>query len=119
MSSAFWGLLKALFTNRSKDLFVARLGAKLLLARFGIVGIWAEALSGPIRAFIGVFIDEGIYAVDLTLDSIKAALSIPEFKKMALSEYNKARRKDLTDAEKAQIRKEYLATLDRFTRLRM
>jgi hypothetical protein len=119
MGKATWGLIAAMFKNRSKDLFIARLGAKLLLAKFGIVGLWADILAGPIRALIGVFIDEGLYAIDVTLDSIKSAMSIPEFKKAALTEYAKARRKDLTDEEKAQIRKEYLVTLDRFTRLRM
>lgn len=98
---------------------MARLGSKLLLAQFGIVGFWADILAGPVRAVIGVFIDQGIYVVDLTLDSIKSAMSIPEFKKAAIAEYAKARRKGLTDAEKKQIRKEYLATLDRFTRLSM
>lgn len=111
--------IAAVLTNRSKDLFVARLGTKLLLARFGVIGPWADIIGWPIRAVIGVLIDQGIYLVDVTLDSIKAAMSIPEFKESALMEYNKARRKDLTDAEKAKIRQEYLDTLDRFTRLRM
>jgi len=110
----------ALFTNRSKDLFVARLGSSLLLANFGIVGPWAEFLGFPIRAVIGVLLDEAIYTIDVTLDSIKAAMSIPEFKARAKLEYDKAKsRKGLTDAEKAKIRKEYLDTLDRFTELRM
>lgn len=109
--------LNALFTNRSQDLFVARLGTTLLLGRFGIVGFWADVLGGIIRAVIGVFIDEGIYLIDTTLDSIKAAMSIDEFKEKATIEYEKAKRKDLTDAEKEQIRQEYLDTLDKFTRL--
>jgi hypothetical protein len=119
MSKAILAFLTAILTNRSKDLFVARLGAKLFLARFGIVGVWADLLSWPIRSLLGALIDQGIYAIDLTLDSIKAAMSIPEFRKAALIEYKKAKRKDLTENEKAQIRKEYLDTLDRFTRLRM
>ena len=61
--------------------------------------------------------DEGIYAVDLTMDAIKSAIAIPEFRKAALTEYAKAKRKDLTENEKAKIRKQYLETLDRFTRL--
>lgn len=116
---AFFGLLYAMFANRSKDLFVARLGTSLLLSKFGIVGPWADFLGYPVRAVIGVLIDEGIYVIDVTLDSIKAAMSIDEFKVRAKAEYDKAKRKDLTDAEKAQIRKEYLDTLDRFTRLRV
>lgn len=111
--------LQALFTNRSKDLFVARLGTTLLLANYGIVGFWADVIGSFIRAVIGVFIDEGIYQIDVTLDSIKAAMSIDEFKIRAKVEYDKAKRKDLTDAEKAQIRAEYLDTLDKFTRLRL
>lgn len=119
MAIGFWGFIHAMLTNRSKDLFVARLGSKLLLANFGITGLLADVLSGPIRAVIGIFIDQGIYVIDVSLDSIKAAMSIKEFRKTALTEYAKARRKDLTDDEKAKIRKEYLDTLDRFTRLRM
>lgn len=111
--------IQALFTNRSKDLFVARLGTTLLLANFGIVGFWAEFLGFFVRAVVGVLIDEGIYGIDVTLDSIKAAVSIDEFKERASEEYAKARRKDLTDAEKEQIRQQYLDTLDRFTRLRV
>lgn len=114
---SFFKFVGALFTNRSKDLFVARLGTSLLLGRFGIVGPWAEFLGWPIRAVLGVFIDEAIYTIDVTVDSIKAAMSIDEFRETAIKEYVKARRKGLTDAEKAQIRKEYLDTLDRFTRL--
>lgn len=89
-----------------------------MLAKFGIVGPWADVLSFFVRKILGVLLDEGVYAIDLTIDSIKAALSIEEFRAIAIKEYAKARRKDLTDAEKKQIRKEYLDTLDRFTRLR-
>lgn len=111
--------LSALFTNKSSDLFVARLGTTLLLAQFGITGILADILGWFIRKVIGVLIDEGIYLIDVTVDSIQAAMSIPEFRKTALVEYKKAKRKALTDEEKAQIRKEYLDTLDKFTRLRL
>jgi hypothetical protein len=89
------------------------------MSKFGLIGPWAEFLGYPIRAVIGVLIDEGIYVIDVTLDSIKAAMSIEEFKEHAKSQYEKAKRKDLTDAEKAKIRQEYLDTLDRFTELRM
>ena len=106
-----------MFANRSKDLFVARLGTTLLLNGFGISGAWAEFLGWPIRAVIGVLIDEGIYHIDVTLDSVKAAMSIEEFRPKALDQYKRAKRKALTDAEKAQIRKDYLDTLDKFTRL--
>jgi len=116
---AFWTFLGALFTNRSKDLFLARLGTSLLLSKFGIAGPWADFIGLPIRAVIGILIDEGIYVIDVTLDSIKAAMSIDEFKDRAKAEYDKAKRKDLTDAEKQKIRQEYLDTLDRFTRLRV
>lgn len=98
---------------------MARLGTTLLLAKFGITGFFADVIGGAIRAVLGVLIDEGIYQIDVTLDSIKAAMSIDEFKTKAKIEYDKAHRKDLTDAEKAQIRKDYLDTLDKFTRLRM
>lgn len=113
----FWFFLGAMFANRSKDLFVARLGTKLLLSTFGVAGPWAEFLSWPIRAVIGIFIDQGIYRIDVTLDSVKAAMSIEEFRPTAIAEYKRAKRKALTDAEKAQIRKDYLDTLDKFTRL--
>lgn len=109
--------LTALLTNRSSDLFVARLGSKLALAKYGITGFWADILGFFIRKVVGFLIDVGIYHIDVTLDSIKAAISIEEFRKTALNEYAKARKKGLTDAEKAQIRREYLDTLDKFTRL--
>lgn len=114
---ALASFLSALFTNRSSDLFVARLGTKLLLAKFGITGFLADVLGWFVRKVIGILVDEGIYIIDLTLDSIKAAMSIEEFRKTAIKEYARARRKGLTDAEKAQIRREYLDTLDKFTRL--
>lgn len=113
--NSLWDLLGALFTNRSKDLFVARLGTNLLLSQFGLSGPWADFLGFPIRAVIGLLIDLAIYNIDLTLDSIKAAMSIEEFKQRAKIEYEKAKRKDLTDAEKAKIRQQYLDTLDKFT----
>lgn len=111
--------LEAFITNRSKDLFVARLGTKLLLMKYGITGLAADLASWFIRSLLGVFMDEGIYQIDVTLDSIKAALSIDEFKKVASTEYVRAHRKGITDAEKVKLRQEYLDTLDRFTRLRV
>ncbi len=96
---------------------MARLGTTLLLANFGIVGPWAEFLGYFIRMFIGVFIDEAIFDIDVTLDSIKAAMSIDEFKAQASEQYARAKRKDLTDAEKAKIRQDYLDALDKFTQL--
>jgi len=119
MNAGVANFIIKLVSNRSKDLFVSRLGTTLLLSRLGITGFFADIIGYGIRAVIGLFIDEGIYFVDVTMDAIKAGLSIKEFRKMALTEYAKARRKGLTDAEKAQIRKEYRDTLERFTRLRV
>lgn len=104
-------------SSRSSDLFVARLGTKLLLREFGIIGPWADIVGYLIRKGVGLLMDLGIYTIDITFDSWKAARQIEEFRKIAIVEYAKARRKGLTDAEKKQIRREYLDTLDRFTRL--
>lgn len=96
---------------------MVRLGVSLMLADFGLVGPLGDIVGWFLRSALGFFVMEGKFAIDLGLDSLKEAMSIPEFKEAATKEYEKATAKKYTEEEKNAIRQEYLDTLDKFTRL--
>lgn len=101
-------LLHQIFTSRSRDLFLVRLGVTLLLGRLGITGGLARFLSPFFSGFIGMMIDFGIFKVDLMLDSYREGMKLEEFTKVAGEIYRRAMAKKYSEAEKQKIREEYL-----------
>lgn len=81
----------------------------LLLAKFGLVGRWADLLSAILRPVLGLLIESGIFQIDLTLDAYKEGKKLGEFKEKATELHNKLQgSKKLTEGEKNAYRKEYL-----------
>jgi len=104
----FAELLTVIFTAKSRDLFTVRLSVNLLLAKFGITGVFAEAIGLPIRGVIGALIDSGINKIDLTIDAIELGRQIPEFEQLATEAWKKATARVYTEEEKNAIRQQYL-----------
>lgn len=101
--------LARLYSNSHKDSFAVRLGASLMLAKFGIIGKWADLLAGLIiRPVMGLLIESGIWTIDLTWDAIREGRKLAEFEKLASEAYAKATAKIYTEREKDEIRKQYL-----------
>lgn len=92
---------------------MVRLGTKLLLGKFGIVGPVADLLGTFVRGFLGLAIESGIFQVDLLLDAYREGKKIPEFEKAATEAYEKATAKVYTEEEKVEIRKQYLEILSK------
>lgn len=98
-----------LASNSHKDDFSVRLGVTLLLSKFGIVGKWADLFSALMRPLLGLLIETGIFAIDLTLDAYKEGKKLSEFKETATKLHDKLQgSKKLTEGEKNAYRKEYL-----------
>lgn len=95
-------------TNEYKDMFTVRLGVALTLGRFGIVGGLASFLGFFIRGFLGVIIEDGVFLIDLALDSYREGEKLEEFKKEAKAAYENATAKIYDEDEKEKIRKQYL-----------
>jgi len=100
--------LARFISNKHKDLFGVKLGVTLLLARYGITGAVASFLGFFLKGTIGMLMESGIYAVDITIDSIKEGRKLKEFEKEATKLYEKTIAKTYNEEEKNEIRKEYL-----------
>lgn len=87
---------------------MVRLGTSLFLAKFGIVGIAAEAAGLVVRGFVGVLIEDGTFTIDVAIDAYREGKKIPEFEKLATEAWTKATAKVHTEKEKDAIRKQYL-----------
>lgn len=83
----------------------------------GIVGPLASIIEFFGAWFIGDLADRGILLVDLTLDSIKIAMSEKQWKDAAKKAYDKATAKVYTEDEKQKIREQYLDALRGFARV--
>lgn len=114
MPSFLAKFLVGFLSNKAGGLFTVRLGVKLLLANYGIVGFGADVISWFLRGVLGVFLDEGIFLLDLSLDSLREGAKLEEFQKQATAEYEKASKRVYTEAEKNAIRKEYLDIISKF-----
>lgn len=112
-ATGFSGFVARVFSNNQRDTFLVRLGTSLLLGRFGIVGPAADLIGFFVRGVIGVLVEEGIYEIDITLDSLREGKKQKEFEAAATAEYNKAMARRYTEAEKNAIRKEYLEIIAR------
>lgn len=109
-------LLAKIVSNKYRGTFTAQLGTALLLSSFGIAtGSFGGVVLGFIlRGVAGIFLEKGIYAIDLTLDSLKEGIGHREFKEKAEEIYRKTIAKVYDEKEKSKIRKEYLAIIEKF-----
>lgn len=103
--------LARFISNKHKDLFAVKLGVTLLLAKFGITGAIGKFLGFFLRGTIGMLMESGIYAIDITIDSIKEGAKLKEFEKEATKLYEKTIAKTYTEKEKDEIRQEYLRVI--------
>lgn len=108
-------LLQKVFFGKNKDMFIVQLGSALLLTSFGIAtgGVAGVVLGFLLRGFLGVFVEKGIFVIDLTLDSLREGAKLKEFEKAATEAYNKATAKVYNEDEKQAIRKQYLEIISR------
>lgn len=110
-ATGFAGFLARVFSNGYRDAFITRLGVNLLLAKFGIVGPAANLLSPILRGVVGLLIEDGTFLIDVSLDAYREGKKIPEFEKAASEAYKKATAKIYDEAQKNEIRKQYLEIL--------
>lgn len=100
---------------KARDTFAVRLGARLVIRKFGIGGCPGDFLAGLLAHLMGAGVDWGIYTIDISLTSIEAGTKLAEFRRDALVIYRQAKSKLHTDEEKRALRKQALDVLDRFT----
>lgn len=110
----FWFFVARILSNKNKDLFSVRLGVALLLAKFGVPSIATNPLSFFIRGIVGVLIEEGIFLIDISIDSLKEGRSLKNFEVLATQAYLKASAKVYTEDEKEKIRQQYLKIISDF-----
>lgn len=110
-ANGFAGFLARLLSNSYRDTFIVALGSNLLLAKFGIIGPAAKFLGFFVRSFLGLIIEDGTFLIDLSLDAYREGKKIPEFEKAAKAAYDHATAKIYSEAEKNEIRKQYLKIL--------
>jgi len=92
---------------------VVQLGSSLLLANFGIVGIPATIIKYFLSGIVGIFIEEGVYLIDFTLDALKEGRNLKEFEVLAKAAYEKATAKLYDETEKQKIRQQYLEIISK------
>lgn len=93
---------------------MVRLGSSLILAKFGIVGKWADFLGLFLRAGIGFLVETGIYQIDLAIVSLREGMKLADFEKDATRAFEKATAKIYDEKQKAIIRREYLEIIASF-----
>lgn len=111
--SGFFYLLHRIARNDHKDLFVVRLGAALLLNKFGVAGFFGNFASYFIRGTLGLFLEVGIYKIDVLLDAYREGQKLEEFETLAKAAYEKATAKIYDEEKKNEIRKEYLSIISK------
>lgn len=113
-SRGFWGLLARVMSNDYRDSFVVQLGTSLLLSKIGLVGPIGNFVGIFIRGILGLFMEETIFRIDLTLDSLREGMKEKEFNKAASEAYARATSKVYDEAKKNEIRKQYLEIISKF-----
>lgn len=107
-------LLVAILENKSKDLFLIRLGTALLINKWG-VGVFGKILTPIIAGILGLIYESGVYVIDLSIDSYKEGISLREFRVEARKAYEHAKSKVYTEEEKQQIRDQYVSIIGKFS----
>lgn len=108
--------LALILENKSKDLFLVRLGSALLIGKLSL-GVGAKILTPFVAGFIGLIYESGVYKIDLTLDALKEGMERKEFRFEARKAYNHAKSKVHTEEEKQKIREQYLVIIGKFSSL--
>lgn len=106
-------LLHKILTNKNRDMFMVRLAATLLLGKLNITGVLATLLGRFLAGILGVFLEEGILLIDLTLDSYREGGKLKEFEKAATEAYKKATAQVYDETKKKEIRRQYLEIISR------
>lgn len=109
--------LAKLLANKYADGLLARLGATLFLAKFGVVGVLAKTMLPFVSGFIGLMIESGVFKLDLTIDALQEGAKLREFQKAAKEAYAHAKSKVHTPEEKERIRQQYLDIIRKFAPL--
>ncbi len=98
----------------SKNLFITHFAVGLLISSLGLPG-WLSLILGFFgEKLLGALLDEGILIADLSISSLKVAMSESEYKDEAEKAYATATARVYTEAEKAVIRAQYLDAISRF-----
>ena len=113
-NSGFLFFLARVFSNKNKDLFSVRLGVSLLVGRFGISSFFSSPLEKILCGIIGVLMEEGIFLIDISIDSLKEGRELKNFEVLATKAYLKASEKVYDENEKEKIRQEYLNIISDF-----
>jgi len=66
------------------------------------------------RGVLGVLIEDGIFKIDITMDSIKEGKKLKNFDKLAFNAYQKTIAKVYDEEGKNKVRSEYLDIIDNF-----
>lgn len=106
-------LLEKVLWSKNRDMFTVRLGAALLLTKFGIVGLPAKILSRLLRGTIGLLMEVGIFRIDLLLDAYREGKKLKEFTEQATKIYEETIARVYDEAKKNEIRKQYLEIVSR------
>lgn len=112
-----FSLLARILENKYSNSLIARLGATLALGKLGVVGVAAKALLPFVSGIVGLLMETGVFAIDLTLDAYKEGQKLIEFQKAAKEAYAHASSKVHTPEEKQRIREQYLAIISKFASL--
>lgn len=102
-----------LASTKNRNMFSVRLGSQLILAHFGIVGIAGAVVGWFLRGLLGLFIEDGVFLIDISLDAYREGQKMKEFEIEAKAAYEKATAKVYDESEKEKIRQEYLAIISR------
>lgn len=87
------------------------------IAKLGLVGLPASALTFIASLVLGSMLDKAIIKIDVFLDTIREAMKDPKWRDEATKLYNKASSRVYTEKEKDEIRKQYLDALGDYASL--
>lgn len=112
MSGFFYALYR-ISKNEQKESFAVQLSTTLLLSSFGATGFFVAPLSYLIRGVLGLFLEAGIFQIDVLLDAYKEGEKRKTFEEMAEAAWKKTTAKVYDEKEKDRIRAEYLEIISR------
>lgn len=94
-----------------KNSFTVQYATHLLVVAIGATGPWAFIVAQVTSLVLGALLDRGIIVADIAVDKLKEALKEEQWKAAAAKAYAKATAGNLTEDQKSEIRKQYLAAL--------
>lgn len=111
--SGIFHFLSQVTGNAYRDTFIVRLGVGLLLSQFGITGFLGNVLGFFLRGVLGLFMQRGIFTIDVLLDAYREGQKLKEFEAEARAAYDKAIAKVYTEEQKNEIRLQYINIIKR------